>query len=316
MGSAIRRWHSSVVPPEAAAFAREVVAMAGPASKARAKALLFAASRLGAFALGAGLELRPDVVFSPAVVERFIVTNAKVLSRPDPPDAAHQLPGARPCPGGLPRPRCQSPCPGKGQNPLTPKRKSAPSWLWPTPSRRRRGPTRPTALICLGAGAGLAGADLRALRGSDVRERSGGVVVAVTGRRARTVPVLARYRSRLLGCAELAGEGLARRGLQPRAPQRHDAGGGLARRWGGPAPLGGSPAAGHVAGRSGGRHRAAGVHGRRRGQLLPAPGRHRGPPAKSQRGRGGGPPRGAGAEAPEGRLGRLEELVDASGAAS
>ncbi len=51
---------------------------------------------------------------------------------------------------------------------------------------------RATALICLGAGAGLTGADLRAVRSTDIICRSGGVIAVVRGARSRAVPVLAR----------------------------------------------------------------------------------------------------------------------------
>ena len=64
----------------------------------------------------------------------------------------------------------------------------------PTLSRRMR----LSGLVCLGAGAGLIRADLRAVRGTDVICRSGGVIVAVRGARPRAVPVLARYHDRLL----------------------------------------------------------------------------------------------------------------------
>jgi hypothetical protein len=63
-------------------------------------------------------------------------------------------------------------------------------------------------LVCLGAGAGLIRADLRDARGTDVIARSGGLVVAVRGRRARTVPVLSRYHARLLAAARSAGTAL------------------------------------------------------------------------------------------------------------
>jgi hypothetical protein len=64
-----------------------------------------------------------------------------------------------------------------------------------------------SGLICLGAGAGLMGADLRTVTGTDVIARSGGVVVEVKGRRARVVPVLARYHERVLASASFAGAG-------------------------------------------------------------------------------------------------------------
>ena len=63
---------------------------------------------------------------------------------------------------------------------------------------------RLSGLIALGAGAGLMGADLRAVRGSDVVRRSGGVVVQVKGSRPRVVPVLARYHERLVASARFA----------------------------------------------------------------------------------------------------------------
>ena len=81
----------------------------------------------------------------------------------------------------------------------------------PTAARRMRA----AGLICLGAGAGLIRADLRAVRGSDVICRSGGVIVTVRGRRPRTVPVLARYHARLLDSAAFAGQHLVTGGTSP-----------------------------------------------------------------------------------------------------
>jgi hypothetical protein len=60
-------------------------------------------------------------------------------------------------------------------------------------------------LICLGAGAGLIGADLRAVTGRHVLSRSGGLIVEVTARHARAVPVLAAYHDRLTTAAEFFG---------------------------------------------------------------------------------------------------------------
>jgi integrase len=65
-----------------------------------------------------------------------------------------------------------------------------------------------TALICLGAGAGIVAGELRRLRGSDVLERSGGVLVAVAGQRARMVPVLCGFQEPLLAAGAFAGERL------------------------------------------------------------------------------------------------------------
>jgi integrase len=74
---------------------------------------------------------------------------------------------------------------------------------------------RAAGLVCLGAGAGLIRGDLREVRGTDVACRSGGVIVQVKGRRARVVPVLARYHSRLLAAARLAGNELICGGADP-----------------------------------------------------------------------------------------------------
>jgi hypothetical protein len=57
--------------------------------------------------------------------------------------------------------------------------------------------------------------DLRDVRGTDVIARSGGLVVAVRGPRAATVPVLDRYHARLLAAAAFAGTGLICGGADP-----------------------------------------------------------------------------------------------------
>ena len=57
--------------------------------------------------------------------------------------------------------------------------------------------------------------ELRHVRGSDVVERAGGVIVTVSGRRARSVPVLGRYHQPLLHAAEFAGERLIVGGREP-----------------------------------------------------------------------------------------------------
>jgi hypothetical protein len=77
---------------------------------------------------------------------------------------------------------------------------------------------RATALVCLGAGAGLIRADLRQARGTDVLRRSGGVIVEVHGRRPRVVPVLARYHAVLLEAAEFAGENFLTGGAEQSRP--------------------------------------------------------------------------------------------------
>ena len=85
------------------------------------------------------------------------------------------------------------------------------------PTRARR--LRAGGLIALGAGAGLVGADLRGVRGVDVMARSGGLVVVVGGKKARVVPVLARYHDLLGESAAFAG---ARYVVGGNDPRRHN----------------------------------------------------------------------------------------------
>jgi integrase len=82
---------------------------------------------------------------------------------------------------------------------------------------------RASSLICLGAGAGLIGAELRHLRGVDVVRRSGGLLVLVGGRRARTVPVLPRFHEPLTAAAAFASGGYLLGGSSPQRRNLTDA---------------------------------------------------------------------------------------------
>jgi integrase len=201
--------------PAAGAFARVVVAEARPSTPARAKALLFAASRLAAFGESVGLELEAGVLLHPAVVERFIVEGGRTLSPATRRTLrtslralaralqAHPRPAATP----LPRERAKPPY-EEAEIAACLACARAQSTL---PRRMHAG-----ALICLGAGAGLMGSELRHVSGSDVLERSGGVLVQAGGPRARAVPVLARFHEPLLAAASFAGDGCLLGGANPR----------------------------------------------------------------------------------------------------
>ena len=54
--------------PQAAAFARDVIAAAEPQDRERAKNLLWAAGRLAGYAASLGLDLVPETVFRPSVL--------------------------------------------------------------------------------------------------------------------------------------------------------------------------------------------------------------------------------------------------------
>jgi integrase len=212
-GGYIARWQPSSVSAEAAAFARQAVAAAGPQGRERARNLLWAAGKLADYAASPGLDLVPEVVLHPSVAERFtrcapglsgparrtLRTNLRFIGRRAVP---HLYPADLP----LPRERSKQP-----YSPAEISGYLALAGAQPTPERRMRA----AGLVCLGAGAGLIRGDLREVRGSDVTARSGGIVVTVRGTRPRTVPVLARYHSRLLAAAAFAGTGLICGGTDP-----------------------------------------------------------------------------------------------------
>jgi integrase len=199
----IGRWEPSSASAQAAAFARDVVAKTAPEGRDRAKSLLWAAGKLADYAMPLGLEAVPEVLLHPSTAERFtrcapglsgaarrtLRTNLRFIGR----RVVPQL-----YPADLPLPRERS------KKPYSPAEISgflALADAQPTAERRMR----TAGLICLGAGAGLIRGDLRDVRGTDVACRSGGVLVAVRGPRARAVPVLARYQDRLLAAAGFAG---------------------------------------------------------------------------------------------------------------
>jgi integrase len=209
----IGRWRPSSVSPQAAAFARDVIGQVAPAGRERAKNLLWAAGKLADYAASLGLDLAPGVVFHPSVAERF------ARCAPGLPGAARRtlrtsqrfiarrvVPHLYPADVPLPRERARKPY---GPAEIAGFLALADS----QPVRERR--MRAAGLVCLGAGAGLIRGDLREVRGTDVACRSGGVIVSVRGARPRTVPVLARYHSRLLAAARFAGDALVCGGTDP-----------------------------------------------------------------------------------------------------
>jgi hypothetical protein len=209
----IGRWRPSSVSPLAAVFAREVVRRVAPDGRERAKSLLRAAGKLADYGMGLGLEAVPEVLLHPSVTERFtrcapglsqvarrtLRTNLRFTGR----RVVPQL-----YPQDLPLPREHSKAP-YGAAEIGGYLALADAQ--PTAERRMRA----AGLVCLGAGAGLIRADLREVRGTDVACRSGGVIVQVSGPRARPVPVLDRYHARLLAAARFAGSGLVCGGADP-----------------------------------------------------------------------------------------------------
>ncbi len=210
----IAGWQPSSAPPQAAAFARQVVMLAAPAGRERAKSLLWAAGKLAGWGVPLGLDPVPAVLLHPSVIERFAAhapglsgparrtlrTNLRFIAR-------RVVPHLDPADAPLPRERAKAPyAPAEIGGYL------ALAEAQPTAARRARA----AALVCLGAGAGLIRSDLRAVRGTDICCRAGGVVVTVRGgRRPRAVPVLARYHEPLLASAAFAGGQLVTGGTDP-----------------------------------------------------------------------------------------------------
>jgi len=210
--AAIAAYAPASLSPAAAAFARAAVARAAPRTRERAKALLYAAGRLAAFGESVGLEPEAGTLLHEATIERFALTgcvtvsaatrrtlrtNLRALAR------AHE---SAPRPAPLPRERAKPPYSEAEIDGYLRLARAQ-----PTEARRMRA----TALLCLGAGAGIVGQELRHLRGRDVIARSGGLVVEVSGRRARAVPVLARFGAPLAEAARFAGQGYVLGGREP-----------------------------------------------------------------------------------------------------
>jgi hypothetical protein len=203
VAATIEGFSPRTVSRTAAAFAKELTAAASPPTRNRAKAYLFAASRLGAFCESIGLELTATVALHPSVVERCCAPGTTTMSQPTRRTVRTNLRAiARahacgPSPVWLGRERAKPPYTSV----------EIAGYLFladaqPTESRRMRA----SALVCLSAGAGLVGADLKAVTGEDVVARSGGVVVCVrAGPRPRVVPVLSNYHDRLRVAARFAG---------------------------------------------------------------------------------------------------------------
>ncbi len=203
VATAIATWSPRRHGEAVVSFARSVVTAACPRSPERARALLFAAGKLAEFASSIGLGLEAKVVLQPSVIERFCASpragstpTRRTLRSNLRHLAARAVADVPPGPTPMPRERAKAPYSAR----------EIASYLAlcdAQPSALRR--ARANALVCLGAGAGLIGAELRCVRGADVVSRSGGVLVGVTGRRPRAVPVLAAYQDRLCAAAGFFG---------------------------------------------------------------------------------------------------------------
>lgn len=202
---AVERYAPVSVSAAAAAFTREVVARAAPATPGRAKALLFAGSRLAGFAERVGLELEPRLVLCEATVERFILVGCAGVSPATRRTLRINLRALARALERYPEPAAVALVRERAKQPYSLAEIDGYLRLADAQSTQARG-LRASALVCLGAGAGVIAGELRHVRGTDVVARSGGVLVQVAGARARSVPVLERYHGRLSEAAAFAGD--------------------------------------------------------------------------------------------------------------
>jgi integrase len=212
--AAIAGWASRSLSPAAQAFVRAVVSKAQPRTPARAKALLFAAGKLTGFSESVGLELSAGVLLHSAVIERFIVTGTGGVSPATRRTLRTNLRALIRAIEAHPEPAPVVLARERSKRPYRDAEIAGYLALARAQSTLSRG-MRASALICLGAGAGLIGAELRHITGGDVVERSGGLLVVVAGRRARTVPVLERFHEPLTAAAAFASDGYLLGGSAP-----------------------------------------------------------------------------------------------------
>jgi len=213
-GLAVERYAPPSLSAPAAAFARETVALAAPQTPARAKALLFAAGRLGGFGESVGLDLRSEVLLAEPVIERFILVGCATVSAATRRTLRTNLRALARATARYPEPQPLALARERASAPYSQAEIDAYLRLAGAQSTERRR-MRASALVCLGAGAGIITGELRHVRGSDIVQRSGGVLVLVSGRRVRSVPVLARYQQPLLAAAAFASERFIVGGREP-----------------------------------------------------------------------------------------------------
>jgi len=181
-------------------FVRSCVADAQPSSRISAQKSLRPVTALVLWSWQLGYELDRRLIFDRMTIEEFIASGCPATwsnatrgnMRSQLFNISEALLGTE---ARIPR-----------LNPLPPSNPSKPydvkeivtfrSWAWGQSTQSKRHDA--TALLALGAGAGLATEDLLTIHVSDVTLIDGFVIVNVTGRRPRQVPVLAEWEGDLL----------------------------------------------------------------------------------------------------------------------
>lgn len=188
----LHRYAPRGVDPDVVAFAKTLATRARPLRRTRAKAYLFALATLGTYARSVGVDLEASVLLAPSFIERCCLSgrftpatartvrsNLRAVRRALDPAAL---------PPAMVRTRAKAPYSEAEIAGYLTLADAQPS------ERRRR---RASALVALGAGAGVIAGELRRVRGSDVVVVAGSLAVAVAGRRPRIVPVRPQFCDRL-----------------------------------------------------------------------------------------------------------------------
>jgi len=187
---------------------RDWVTASLPAPRAAVDRRLSSGVRLLAWCEDQGIALRPETALREATIERYLR------------EALGETPGSsrstvrttlRSLPAALPgRPVLTPPPAAHGSVRMRPPYTAAHAagLLALAAAQPTAGCTaNVSALLLAGLGAGLDARELNLARGSWVRTDGPDVVVAITGRRPRTVPVRARYAAWLHALATAAGDG-------------------------------------------------------------------------------------------------------------
>jgi hypothetical protein len=192
-----------------APLARDAVAKANPADDRDATELMSRTAALLVWCNSQGLELRPEVVFHPDTLDRFIATAYGHLASGTGTNYRRILRRVGRATLGPPLypPR---PLSLRKSDPNQPysrdDERAVRGWVRGlSTSRLREGAI---SLVGMGLGAGLRSKEIEAADSSWIKEDGSGLVVIVPGSRRRRVPVAARWEWELRRAVELSGGGL------------------------------------------------------------------------------------------------------------
>lgn len=199
-GSGLRPYRPQMPAEEWAAieaYVHDVIIRAEPQVTYTAQQLYPAIARLAQFAHQKHMPLEDDDVLDPFTVERFVQFHLDSYNRASRNSIRARLRRvSEALLGAGTAARVRALGKAEASRPYTAKQVAEfDGWALAQPSVERR--TSAQALLALGLGAGLTGAEIIALRGADVRSLGGTTFVDVVGAEARTVPVRGEWADEL-----------------------------------------------------------------------------------------------------------------------